>query len=62
MLQGLSDPLETEITMPLEDYMACHDLINEALNTVKGTRNISNVYPDYFDDILQELIDAVPLE
>lgn len=56
------DPVEDTLNMPVEDYSNNMMIINEALDKVKGTSNTVNNYPEYFDDLLSELIDAIPLE
>ena len=63
-LNPLADsPTQEALQIPVEDYMSTLNLINDALNQVKGKpAGTEGVFPDYYDDLLRELIDAVPME
>ena len=54
--------LADESAMPMETYMMHLDLIKQAMQSVKGTEEDDSMLPDYYDDMLMDLIDAVPLE
>lgn len=60
-LTSLTDQDNSQI--PIQEYLDQMNLINTALEQVKGKSTTNPMgFPDYFDDILKELIDAVPLE
>lgn len=48
--------------MPLDEHMANLDLIEQAMQSVSGQPLLLDTLPDYYDDMLMKLIDAVPLE
>lgn len=60
-LAPLTNDADTQV--PIEDYLQITNLINDTLSQVKG-KSVDNPtgYPNYYDDLLNELIDAVPLE
>lgn len=51
-----------DVALPLEEHMATLALIEEATKAVKGQPPPVDTLPDYYDDLLMQLIDAVPLE
>lgn len=44
------------------DFLNKSHIIEDALSRFGRTKTNPNEYPDYFDDMLKQLIDLIPLE
>ena len=51
-----------EMTIPTEIFTQQSNIINEALRNIGSLPTEKPEVPDYFDDMLRQLIDDIPLE